>query len=717
MTEPRPIPTQDAPARHTITLGGCQPRPLARYLCGMAVLRLVAEQVDSEARAWWTPDGLNLCSTLDPDALTRFFADEYVPTPVLSPWNGGSGFHPKDNSVALDTLRGSADPRFTPLRQTAAACVEVLGLLGIEDKPDKSQKEELILTLRAELPEAALRWMDAALTLTGHGPRFPPLLGTGGNDGRLDFSNNFLQRLLEVVGPLPESDSRARAAVTARHHWLNDALFGSASPGLTKNSVGQFDPASGGGANAGPGAQVDSLVNPWVFVLMLEGALCFAAAATRRLESLAPGELVYPFSVRSSGAGYASAVASEEDSGRNELWLPIWARPSSLPELRALLREGRAKLGPQRRAARDGVDFARALAELGVARGISAFERYGFHVRNGLATHAVPLGSWPVHNTPSARIVDDIDNWLGRLRNATGADQAPASILRCRRSVEEGVFGLLRKPGPAAVQHLLMALGACDGQQARSRRWCADKNRLPPIPWLSSDWAVQAEEDSPVFRLAAALAGRGLRVQTRPISRGRWPSWEDTDTVQVRWGAGDLEGKLGGLLARADVRRAQGEPTPAFPRGVSLADVAWWLDHPEADRTIESLADGLALVRELPPAGHARHGWTPPLFGLLALCTDGRPVRESTQPRTPGLLRRALSGDSAGASTLALRRLRASGLPLVLHHAPRTTRPLSTAPVAPAQSCRIAAALAFPLSHAAHAQLVSELLTHQEVQP
>jgi hypothetical protein len=62
---------------------------------------------------------------------------------------------------------------------------------------------------------------------------FPPLLGTGGNDGRLDFSTNFHQRLLDVMGT--SDNNRARSVAIARD-LLADAeseqlqLFNSGCP-------------------------------------------------------------------------------------------------------------------------------------------------------------------------------------------------------------------------------------------------------------------------------------------------------------------------------------------------------------------------------------------------------------------------------------------------------------------------------------------------------
>ena len=77
---------------HELELRGCSPDPLMSYLKALGVFRLVSEQVDGNARAYWKHDAFYLRSALDRDALTDFFLNEYMPTPIVSPWNGGSGF-------------------------------------------------------------------------------------------------------------------------------------------------------------------------------------------------------------------------------------------------------------------------------------------------------------------------------------------------------------------------------------------------------------------------------------------------------------------------------------------------------------------------------------------------------------------------------------------------------------------------------------------------
>ena len=74
-----------------LDLRGCTPEPLMAYLKALGIFRIVAEQLDNEARAFWHNDAFFLRSQLDRDALVRFFLDEYRPTPIVSPWNGGQG--------------------------------------------------------------------------------------------------------------------------------------------------------------------------------------------------------------------------------------------------------------------------------------------------------------------------------------------------------------------------------------------------------------------------------------------------------------------------------------------------------------------------------------------------------------------------------------------------------------------------------------------------
>ena len=184
---------------HELTLNGCAPVPLAHYLKALGILRLVAEQVDANVKAVWRDDRLTLFTRISPDALVGFFRRDYCPSPVLAPWNGGSGFYPKDNREALTAIENCEIPRLASYRAGIAAARIELGRLELKAKPDGARKTLLLQCCRNSFPEKALDWLDAVLVLSQDGPKFPPLLGTGGNDGRLEFTNNFMQRITDVM--------------------------------------------------------------------------------------------------------------------------------------------------------------------------------------------------------------------------------------------------------------------------------------------------------------------------------------------------------------------------------------------------------------------------------------------------------------------------------------------------------------------------------------
>ena len=685
---------------------GCRPAPLASYLKGLAVLRLVGEQADPDARGFWQDDAFVLRSALDEEALLRFFLESYRPTPVVAPWNGGSGFHASVNQMAIEAIGTSESDRFRAYRLVIDTGRRLLDQLGIEGKPTKIEKPILLESCRAAFPDDALPWLDAAFLLTSDGARYPPLLGTGGNDGRLDFTNNFMQRLLDIMDPT------GAPAPTSRE-LLRAALLDEPTDDLGPGAIGQFHPAGAGGANAGPGFDGDSRLNPWDFVLMIEGTVVFATAAVRKMEQPAGGALSYPFTVRATGVGYPSAAATDEGSGasRGEMWLPAWSRPVGAPEMHALFSEGRVHVSG--RPARNGVDFARAAATLGVDRGIRAFQRYGFHVRNGLSYLATPLERVLVRDRPNARLLDPLDHWMDTYRRRATAEHAPSSARRALTHLEHAVLDLCRRGGPDRVMAVLLALGRCERTMARSLTWASDpKHRLSPVPPLASVWLDRADDGSAEFRLAASLASLlgsrdaglpPLRCHLEPVGTTVrddtlrvW--WDDRAHSDVVWSHGDLTAFMNAILVRRLLLSQQAGARSYVDRAVQparLDDVAAFIEGRTDDRRLAALLWGAALIdwpaSPRSPLPTRSDGPVPPaLFGLLKLCHSGRPYAgaEDAVPLTPRLHRLAASGDSVRTSQAAARRLRASGYPPALDLLRES----------PAAARRAAAAVLFPLT-------------------
>jgi CRISPR-associated protein Csx17 len=188
----------------------------------------------------------------------------------------------------------------------------------------------LITALRATLSEEAIRWLDGVAALTADGPQYPPLLGSGGNDGNLEFSNNFMQRLNEVISEAPEGCEKP----------LRSSLFSTPSAALKKAAMGQFSPGTAGGLNTGVGIYAEKYLNPWDYILAVEGALVFAAAAVRRHAQDHTAALAFPFTTRTVGAGSGATALVDEKYSRKEFWAPLWSRAIGLEEMLLLMSEG-----------------------------------------------------------------------------------------------------------------------------------------------------------------------------------------------------------------------------------------------------------------------------------------------------------------------------------------------------------------------------------------
>ena len=715
-----------------IRLRGCSPTPLAHYLKALAVLRIVDEQLDSNVRGWWDGSDFLIRTVADESELIEFFANEYAPTPIASPWNGGSGFKRNKIRDEVADVRDSEAERLGNYRQVIGAAFKLLEDLGIEGKVSKDDKDEFLQGCRSRFPEEALPWLDAAYVLTGDRTAYPAVLGTGGNDGNLEFGLNFMRRLATVF------DYDTGEPIGNSANLMRAALFKEPQIHLqTDGSIGQFLPHAAGGTNQTTGFDADTVSNPWDFILMLEGAVYFSAAAVRQLESAGPASLSVPFSARHIGVGHPSADASEEDDARDELWVPLWSKPTTARELDVLMSEGRVRLG--RSTAGDGIDFARAISTLGVDRGISEFHRYGFQQRNGRAFFATPLNRIEVKHRPRVELIDEIDGWLDKLSRESRKDGVPGSIQSVTRNIQEAVFRLCQHDDPIRVRQLLVALGKGERQLAKSFEWTTD-NWLKPLSGLSAQWLEDGYDGTAEFRLAASLAtvygsygsnSLSIREQFEPVQyRGAY-RWKEQVGRDVVWHDGDPVDALGKVMGRRLLLATQSGCDTWPDTGqiyASLHDVAAFIDgRLDIQRLVDLLWGMLAIdtskIDEPPfelPDVDAHPG---ALYALTKLCFAGvRKQSESSEtdavqdgdvsgvraladiPIVASIHRHLMSGDTLRATKGASRRLRGSSFAPVIDQFDIGERPAR----------RCAAALLFPLSFQSLAQLQDLALRRED---
>ena len=477
-----------------VNFPGCTATPFGSYLKALGVLRLISDQVDSQARGWWEGETFIIESSLNEDGIATFFLKQYKPTPILAPWNGGSGFYPKDNKDGITAIAGSTDPRFAGYRESIEFCREIDEVAAGKGSDEDERRSAILRHCRNRLPDSAVEWLDAAVGIAADGSRsFAPVLGTGGNEGRLDYTNNFMSRIAAL---LIEPDSSLSVG-----DLLANALFGRRTTALQSGAAGQFDPGRAGGANQGPGISHDSTTNPWDLVLTLEGAVAWASGIYRRQGPSYRTILCSPFTVKATKTGYGSA--SEKDDARAEVWAPLWRGHIRYAELKTLLREGRATIDG--RAATTALEFAEAVRSLGVDRGIDRFVRYSLLKRRGDSYVALPTGTFAAGYRSEA---DQVRHFRTFFDNFS-LSGLPRGAEELRRGVEAAMFQVLLIGGPERMRELMRALGRIVRRAITTADIWFPRSTLKAAEWLS---ACDFDHD-PQVRIAAALAS----IDTREV--------------------------------------------------------------------------------------------------------------------------------------------------------------------------------------------------------
>jgi len=694
-----------------VTLGGCRPTPLAHYLKALGVLRLVALQADPEARGAWRDGRFVLGSTLDEAALQDFFLHRYAPTPVLSPWNGGSGFYPKDNVEGIKPIEAGTAARFEPYREAIAVSRRVVG--ARTKRPEAGpEKNAMLAEILATWSDDALSWFTSSVLLDDAGePSYPALLGTGGNDGRLDFSSNYMRRLVGLLDPQTGQPS------TEARKLLPNALFGEPVAELPGGAIGQFNPGAAGGANSGPGFEGSPKWNPWDFVLMLEGAMVLRVAGLRKLEANGRVQASAPFALRATARGFGSA-ADAEDSARGEQWLPLWPKLASFEEVKQLFAE--ARLRTASRAAEGALDAARALGTLGVARGVNAFVRYSYLVRNGLSNLAVPTGVFEVRHHPKVRLLDQVDDFATRIRRAGEKSSAFAQV---SRSIDNAILACAEQPeNKHRWQELLIALGEAEHAML-SRPKLVVEAFLRGLPELSREWVDQIDDGSPEVSLAVAIATARhdeqgpIRRHAIPLEKGRSSLAKGAESLQqdpdVVWTQRDLARDLVAVLERRLLASTGGLLPLTSSAPAPLEHVAAFLEGRVDELRVSRLARGLMTLEP-----HSRK-WTvarmrdvPAPLAVVRLVYPSHPIEQIEHHGPWHPLRLLAAGQWESASMALFRHLAARGVRPKLRVLAGSMR----------YAQRLAASVAIPISKSDHRrlwQLVGkpDITSHQESDP
>ena len=495
-----------------IKLGGCGTQTMMHYLKALGIFRVLYMQKNNHIKSVWKDDGFYISAgdNISKGEIMDFFQKEYRPTPMITPWNGGSGFFKNKKSAKatknLKFITDSKNPRLEEYQKVIKEAKNMLSSIKYDDKsiaPEgyiihdvqskeyKKIKPEILRECRNCLPDSAVRGLDSLYALTSSDTAFNPVLGTGGNDGRAEFINSFMGNLFNVFEETADTKE-----------WINVALFGGHAK-MVNGMMGMYH----GGCQYGPNmttldASGASLINPWEYVLMIEGCMLFAGSTTRRLSAESTSLAAFPFVTEHVMAGDATSAHKEnekKEKPKGEIWIPIWDRKVGFSEIQHIFHEGRAQIGS--RQAKNGSEFARAVISLGTERGISEFHRFVIRARNGKSYIMMHAGKFTVakRKVREAEAIEDLDKWMdmiGRISNK------PNSISNGLKRVQDAIIGFASDTNnpQKQLQKILIEAGKMDVSLSTS-----EKDSSYPVK-LTQRWLEYCYDESVEFRLAASLA-------------------------------------------------------------------------------------------------------------------------------------------------------------------------------------------------------------------
>lgn len=651
-----------------LILRGCTPEPLGNYLKALGVFRLVAEQADPNARAWWDNGVFALGGTrfVSTDKLIEWLHSECAYTAFLAPWSTntgwGQGGKRDAGGVALKKLLSDGLPRTERFRSAANGLVRTVSpglsrkadqlpveMQAVTEWVDHRSEAEIIAALRNNVCEPWLiSWLDSVAGVQTRRQdwtlfrRWFPLFAKGGAEG----SGNYIVRQQEY---LADSFCENPTNGVAR---LRASLTGSAVSNMLENNklAGLFFPGFRGDPNIGQSFTGETRVNPWDFILLLEGFLLFSSAATRRLGATR-GDASFPFYCEASlggthSIGLREIPEADKSISSGEIWCPIWKRPIQYETLQSLFSEGRFQAGD--RTAYKAAQFALAVTRFGCDRGINAFARYGLIRRSGsygrqdrTVPLGVSLGIYPVVPSNELSLLQpliDFDVQLSGGNIALGAgNNHPARLLTARVEYEELLFTAIARSGGTTrdlspIHDALLASALALSRLVREfaitkgkiRSGKGREARVPdrpnaPLPHLLPEKWLKLEPSAHVreYRLARAIASiaswgerkregqsvsavEALRANLLPVTRqGHSWRWDQTSRSAVWVRGATLFDNLAAVLRRRliDASKGKGEGLPLWSAyGAGFGDLlALWNGEVNEER-LGDLIHALALI-------------------------------------------------------------------------------------------------------------------------
>jgi CRISPR-associated protein Csx17 len=565
---------------------------------------------------------------------------------------------------------------------------------------------------------------------------FNPLLGTGGNAGQREFAKGWSEAVDHLAKPRGRVNSRQelKAWLTGQPvKWM-----------VSRVAAASWFSGANKLYNSGQSAYREEPLCPWAMALACEGLAFFAGAASRRLGARARFQGAFPFVCQPA----APTTAEEAGRDRGEVWVPIWERPMTLPEVRALFQRGRAEV--RGRGANTPAAFAAAIVQRGVDAGITGFARFALGKTTSANTFEpryegliVVQPSGPKRPDSGVRSAT-IERVLGLLERLP-EDRKIGNrwrFLGLRGPVESAMVKVAQDlNNPAAFCALLDAVVEALDRVDRNVSYRKKKVSWRPLP--PDELVMLFERDAPSVEARLAMALVSGFPASRPFTLYRFGvdqthgRFEHPETPPARWvfRGGSSPRVLSNLVMRLILdwereRKAGNEVGQhEMPIAASAADLQQWLDGSVDEALLARWLGRLALFewrkfqtlrqRLEPPTSPSVADGSLLLVGLLQPLFDARPLRlaglsersdalsKETGARAPGAVRAIAAlirtGRLDAAVRIARSRYAMADVPLV-----RTEESWRIA-----DPERLLAALLFPINDRERSALVQRWLRPQ----
>ena len=467
---------------------GCNNTNFGSYLKGLGIFRIFGKKYDN-VKAYWKNDALYIYLPFNSyDEIINFFLNEYEPTPIVSPWNMGSGFN--SDKKELNNLKNydKNDTNYPRLKNYIDVIIKTENIVKTITKNKKGtqadKKSEIVRICRNLLPEKTVKWIDAALILDNNDEiNYTKILTTGGNEGNLDYSITYMSDIYKVF---KSKNSK---------NLLKNSLFNCFTDQLIESKVGKFIPGRAGGFNEGFGFEnKDFNANPWDFIFLIEGTLFFSTGIGKK--SISNSMFIRsPFTVESS-------VDIESKKHIYEIWTPLWKNPAYLYEIEKMFENGRVEISNS--PVTKGTEFIQAIKNYGVDRGIYKFTRYKLlNTRGNSGYVATPVDSYNVNYVKNVDIIKEINTLLLKLDNYIYNinNTIPESLLKLRRKVDDSLFYILKHDISIGIEELFYNIGKMEKYLASIKH-----NNVPLISGLSPDWINLNSSPSNEYIIASAIS-------------------------------------------------------------------------------------------------------------------------------------------------------------------------------------------------------------------